>query len=174
VSNEAQIYQRIGEFAVSFQWLENKLREIGWFILDPERSHWPPTGLRNLTNEKLIDKVHELFLPALPKCKLNHELEENFMQSFAAAVTKLHQLRRDRNRILHSAFIELKAGGEVQGLLRANPKLQVDQETGEILYDQELLSPESFANEMKIMAEVAVFLNRAYIQLVARYPNGGA
>jgi hypothetical protein len=174
VSNEALIYQRIGEFAVSFQWLENKLREIGWFILDPERSHWPPVGLRNLTNEKLIERVHELFVQALPKCRLDQELEEDFKQSFASAVNELHKVRRDRNRILHSAFIELKAGGEVQGLLRSNPKTQVDEETGETMYDQELLSPESFSNEMKMIAEVAMFLNRAYIQLIARYPYGGA
>ncbi len=36
MSNEQAVYQRIVEFAVSFQWIENKLREIGWFILDPD------------------------------------------------------------------------------------------------------------------------------------------
>jgi hypothetical protein len=173
LSTEARVYQRIGEFAVCFQWLENKLREIGWLILDPERAHWPPVGLRNLTNEKLIDRVHELFVQALPKCKLDHELEEDFKLSFRSAVEAMHTLRRERNRILHSAFIELKAGGEVQGLLRANPKTQVDEETGETLYDHELLSSDSFSKEMKMIAEVAIFLNRAYIQLVARYPDGG-
>jgi hypothetical protein len=101
------------------------------------------------------------------------ELEADFRDSFASTVTALHQLRRDRNRILHSAFIELKAGGEVQGLLRSNPKVQVDEETGETLFDQELLTLESFSKEMILMGNVAVFLNRAYLQLIARYPNGG-
>ena len=174
MSHEDLVYQRIGEFAVTFQWLENKLREIGWFILDPERSQWPPQGLRNLTNEKLVDKVHQLFVQALPKCTLPHDLEADFRDSFVSAAKDLHQIRRDRNRILHSAFIELKAGGEVQGLLRSNPKLQVDEETGEPLFDQELLTAESFSNEMKMMADVAVFLNRVYVQLIQRYPNGGA
>lgn len=173
MSGEDLVYQRIGEFTVSFQWLENKLREIGWFILDPERSEWPPTGLRNLTNEKLVDRVHQLFVEALPKCKLPHELEADFADSFASSASVLHQLRRHRNRILHSAFIELKAGGEVQGLLRSNPKMQVDEETGETLFDQELLTAESFSKEMKMMADVAFFLNRAYLQLIHRYPNGG-
>lgn len=62
MSHEELIYQRIGEFTVSFQWIENKLREIGWFILDPDRANWPPADLRNLTNEKLIDRVHGLFV----------------------------------------------------------------------------------------------------------------
>lgn len=174
MNNEDLVYQRIGEFAVSFQWLENKLREIGWFVLDPERSKWPPAGLRNLTNEKLVDKVHQLFVEALPTCKLQHSLESEFKESFASAAKALHQVRRDRNRILHSAFIELKAGGEVQGLLRSNPKIQVDEETGEVLFDRELLTADSFSKEMKKMADVAVLLNRAYIQLIHRYPNGGA
>jgi hypothetical protein len=173
LSQEDQIYQRIGEFAVSFQWLENKLREIGWFILDPDRVQWPPPGLRNLTNEKLVERVHELFVQALPKCKLLQELEEDFEKSFEAAAKRLHEVRRDRNRILHSAFIELKAGGEVHGLLRSNPKIQVDEETGEPLFDQELLTSESFSKEMATMAELANFLNRAYLQLIARYPHGG-
>jgi hypothetical protein len=86
----------------------------------------------------------------------------------------LHQIRRDRNRILHSAYIELKAGGEVRGMLRSSPKLQVDEETGKPLFDHELLSPESFSAEMKKMAEVGFFLGRAYMQLIHRYPAGGA
>ena len=174
MSKEQAVYQRIGEFAVSFQWIENKLREIGWFILDPDRQQWPPSDLRNLTNEKLVDRVHELFLQALPKCKLPHALEADFKDSFSSSVEHLHQLRRDRNRILHSAYVELKAGGEVQGILRSGARFQVDQETGEPLFDQELLTDKSFTSEMNAMAELAQFLNRAYMQLVHRYPNGGA
>lgn len=174
MSSEALVYQRIGEFTVSFQWLEHKLREIGWFIVDPDRKNWPPKDFRNLTNEKLIDRIHELFNQALPRCKLDATLEADFRTSFASCVEQLHQLRRDRNRILHSAFIELKAGGEVRGLMRTNPRLEVDEESGEVLYDQELLTPASFAQETRKMAEAAVFLGRAYLQLIHRYPNGGA
>jgi hypothetical protein len=172
--NEQLVYQRIGEFAVSFQWVENKLREIGWFILDPDRSKWPQTDLRDLTNENLVDRVYELFVQALPKCKLPTPLEANFRDSFASAVKNLHLVRRHRNRLLHSAFIELKAGGEVQGMLRSNPKLQVEEETGDVLFDQELLTAESFTAEMQVMADLSLFLSRAYLQLIQRYPNGGA
>jgi hypothetical protein len=35
-------YKSIGEFVVAFQWVENTYREIGWFILDPDRKIWPP------------------------------------------------------------------------------------------------------------------------------------
>ena len=165
-------YKRIGEFVVSFQWLENKLREIGWFILDPKRLNWPPKGLRKLTNEDLINKVHDFFLSALPKCALSNDLESDYNSSFGSCVETLHHLRRERNRILHSAYIEIKVGEEVQDLNRSNPRLTIDEETGEYLYDQEFLTPESFEIEIKKMGEAAMFLNRAYVQLVHRYPNG--
>lgn len=174
MNNEEKIYKRIGEFIVTFQWIENKLREIGWFILDPNRSECPPRGLRNLTNEKLINKVHKLFLEALPKCELLPELETEYEESFKIHVEALHQLRRDRNKILHSAFIELKAGGEVKALMRSNPKLGIDEETGDLLFDQEYLSPDSFKQEKNKMAEIGFFLGQAYIQLTHRYPRGGA
>jgi len=35
-------YRSIGEFVVAFQWIEDLYRQIGWFILDPERKNWPP------------------------------------------------------------------------------------------------------------------------------------
>lgn len=171
---EFLVYQRIGEFAVSFQWLEHRLREIGWFILDPKRRNWPPKDLRTLSNEKLVDKVHKLFIQALPHCNLDSELEADLIASFASCVRELHQLRRDRNRILHSAFIELKAGGEVQGLMLSNPRLDVDEESGDVLHDQEFLTLESFAEEMRKIADAAEFLGRAHLQLIHRYPNGGA
>jgi hypothetical protein len=30
-----KIYQRIGEFVVCFQWLEDLIRQIGWLVIDP-------------------------------------------------------------------------------------------------------------------------------------------
>jgi len=174
LEDESKVYQRIGEFVVSFQWLETKLREIGWFIIDPERTIWPPEELRDITNQKLIDRVHSLFIEALLKCDLGAELEQDFVISFADCAKNLHELRKSRNNILHSAFVELKAGGEVQGLLRSSSRIKRNDESGEPVFDQELLTPNSFEKEMLKMGESAFFLNRAYIQLIHRYPHGGA
>lgn len=119
-SEEDRTYQRIGEFVVCFQGIENRLREIGWFILDPGRTQWPPTSLLNLTNERLIDRVHALFVDALPKCKLPAKLETDLRDSFLWAGAAMHKLRRDRNRRLHSASIQLKAEGELVAMLRSS------------------------------------------------------
>ncbi|HEX7964209.1 MAG TPA: hypothetical protein VF651_00715 [Gammaproteobacteria bacterium] len=164
------VYQRIGEFVVSFQWIENKLREIGWFILDPARKNWPPQSLRNLTSADLYEQVEGLFLEALPKCKLSAELEKDFRSRFLQSRHQFASLRRARNKILHSAFIELKAGREVQGILRIDPKGERDAETGEILFSDEMLSDKSFEQELNDMAHLGVFYGRCYMQLIARLP----
>lgn len=169
--NESYIYQRIGEFVVSFQWLEGKIREIGWFILDPSRKEWPPKQLRNESTEKLFTKVEQLFMQALPKCGLDREHEENLRISFLEYGTRFHLLRKARNKILHSAFIELKPGVEIEGLLRSYPQIAVDPETGESLFDQELLTEDSFKVEMSEIADLAMFFNRCYTQLIHRFPQ---
>ena len=46
IMDEARTSQRIGEFVVSFQSLENRIREIGWFILDPGRKESPEAPTR--------------------------------------------------------------------------------------------------------------------------------
>jgi hypothetical protein len=53
--------------------------------------------------------------------------------------------------------------------MRSNPRLDVDSETGEPLFDQEMLSENSFEFEFKEMADLAMFFNRCYIQLIHRY-----
>lgn len=67
--------------------------------------------------------------------------------------------------------MELKSGDEVMAILRSNPVLGNDEETGEHSFDQECFKPDSFKLEMVKMAEISLFLNQAYIQLVHRYPN---
>jgi len=166
--DEAKVYQRIGEFVVSYQGLEQLVREIGWFVLDPSRKKWPPTDLRNDRAVDLFKTVQKLFLDALPRCRLGARIEDEFRTSFARNVSRLHDLRRARNKILHSAFIELKAGGQVHGLMRADPRLEVDDETGEMLFDQETLSERSFEFELREIADLAVFFSRCYIQLIHR------
>jgi hypothetical protein len=167
--DETQVYRRIGEFVVSFQWLENRLREIGWFILDPSRRNWPPADLRDDSTAVLFNKVEKLFLDALPKCRLDPEIETDFRVSFERYAVRFRNLRRARNKILHSAYIELKAGNEVHGLMRSNPRLVRDSETGEPLFDQEMLSEHAFAFELEEMAHLAMFFNRCYLQLIHRF-----
>lgn len=163
-----KIYQRIGEFVVCFQFLENQFREIGWFILDPARREWPPPCLREESSYQLAEKVYDLYTNCLPCCKLPNEAQ--LRKSFRELVDQFHELRKQRNRFLHSAYIELKAAGEVKALLRSNPILKADPESNEPLMDQEILSESSFEKEMKEMAELSLNLGIHYKQLIHRLP----
>jgi hypothetical protein len=162
--NTDKIYQRIGEFVVSFQWLENRLREIGWLILDPNRNEWPPKTLRKLKNELLVNKVESLYVGLIDS--LNIEDREERKTEFKSLMATCHDMRKYRNNLLHSAYIELTAGDDVLGIIRSNPKLKVDPNSGELLLDQEILSEEAILNEMGKLAELAVSLNMHYTQLI--------
>jgi hypothetical protein len=167
-----RVYQRIGEFVVSFQWLEDMLRQIGWFILDPSRKEWPPKRLRSDKSERLADKVDKLFTLAIGKCGLS-DAEER-AADFHTLIERFHVIRKLRNRHLHSAYIELKAGAEVKALLRSNPKLDVDPETNESMFDQEILSTDSFKKEMAEMADIGFRLGIHYRQLLQKLECGNA
>lgn len=160
------IYQRIGEFVVSYQWIENQLREIGWIIIDPNYQKFPQTELREESSFELFQEFERLFLEALPKCQLPLDLENDFRSSIKEHKEIFHNLRKSRNNILHSAYSELNGGGEILGMMRSNPR--INKKTMRI--DNEILTEKSFEYEMQNMAKLALFFNRCRIQLVHRYP----
>ena len=160
----ALTYQALGEFVILFQWVENLYRQIGWFILDPDRKQWPPLALRRERNRELIDKVTNLYVDltrryAFPsgneKAADMLELKEHF-----------HNLRRFRNRLLHSTYIELKAGGDVLGYVRSNPNVGVDEETGELIFDQKPFSATEIQAKVREYGEYILRLNFAHVQLI--------
>jgi hypothetical protein len=172
VTDGSRLYQRIGEYVVVFQGLENKFREIGWLIQDPHRKEWPPRSLRSLTTEKLIDRVKELYLELLDGLKIDEAVRQDRKAEFEVLCITCHDIRRYRNTLLHSAYIELEAGGEVVALLRSDPKLRINPETGEIEYDQEILSEDGIVKEMQKVGEIFVRLDRHYRQLIHWAPFG--
>jgi hypothetical protein len=158
-------YKSIGEFVVTFQWIENTYREIGWFILDPGRKQWPPPmALRKETNRDLIDAVTRLFCELVDKYDLPTSLDRK--ADMLVLQKQFHELRRYRNSLMHSAFAEVKAGGEVIGLLRSKPKPIVDSDTGEIFFDNEPFTEERVHVKLREIAEAAFRLGQHYTQLI--------
>lgn len=162
-----KIYQRIGEFVVIYQWIENQLREIGWIIIDPNHQKFPQTELCEESSCELFQEFERLFLEALPKCQLPLDLENDFRNSLNEYKQIFHNLRQSRNNILHSAYLELKGGGEVLGMMRSNPK--INKKT--MRFDNEILTGKSFDQEIQNMTKLALFLGRCKIQLIHRYPR---
>jgi hypothetical protein len=157
-------YKAIGEFVVTFQWIENKYREIGWLILDPDRSHWPPMALRTESNRVLVDKVTALFCDLVEKYDLPTGPERR--DDMLGLQKLFHELRRYRNGLLHSTFTEVKAGREVIGILRSNPNPLVDTETGEIYFENETFTEEVILKKIASIAEASFRLGQHYVQLI--------
>jgi hypothetical protein len=154
----------LGEFIIVFQWIENVYRQIGWFILDPERKNWPPMQLRTETNQKLIDKVSGLFAELTRRFAFeNGEVKAREMEELRA---HFHLLRKYRNHLLHSTYVELKGGGEVRGYIRSNPDVGVDPDSGELIIDQEDFSAESIYAKLHEHGEDILRLNLIYTQLI--------
>ena len=164
----ALAYQGIGEFVVAFQWVEDLYRQIGWLILDPERRAWPPRQLRKESNAQLIETVTEMFVALTERYDLPTGPER--AKEFVSLKAHFHALRTYRNRILHSTFVELKAGGGLVGYLRSNPKIGVDPDSGELIYDRETLSLDSIRSQIAKYSTYAVQLSNHYTQMIHWLP----
>jgi len=162
-----RICQRIGEFVVSFQWLEHRIREIGWLLIDPHRAEWPPTQLRNLTNRDLVCRVQELYtdrVSAFPGVG-----SQDYCESVRYVMARAHDARRARNGLLHAAFVELTAGGEVHALMRADPRLVLD-EDGEHKVQSEVLTEAALLSLLASLGPLSVAVNMHYVQLIHWLP----
>ncbi|AZI24159.1 hypothetical protein EA772_01905 [Pedobacter sp. G11] len=162
------IYQKIGEFVVSFQWLEHRLREIGWLIIDPKRNSWPPKELRDDTNVQLLNKIETLYIRFLKVSEITDK--EKKITSFKETIASLHGHRKYRNLLLHSAYIEIHRVDDSEEIWRSNPKLKYAD--GDRVFDTETLTPEKIDKVMLQMAHDALTINKCYnqaLQLAGKY-----
>lgn len=163
----AQLYQSIGELVMATQWVESRYRELGWFIEDPERTTWPLRILRKESLAQLINVVTDLFIELIQSSSFANG--DKFATIAEAVRGALHELRSYRNQVLHSAFIELKAGEEVVGYQRTDAKRGVDPETGEFIGRLHDVSAESIRATLATFGNACFQLNMMYVQAVHWY-----
>jgi hypothetical protein len=161
-------YQAIGEFVVVFQWVEHLYRQIGWRILDPEQGQWPPMALRSENNRDLINRVTDLFIELTRSYAFPNGAEK--AQEMESLRAPFHELRRYRNRVLHSTFVELKAGGDLHGYVRAGLQIGVDPESGELIYDREPFTAQSVHDKLSEYGQHMMQLNFLHVQLIHWMP----
>ena len=164
----AETHRALGEFVIVFQWVENLYRQIGWFILDPERTQWPPMQLRKETNHDLINKVTDLYVDLTRRYAFPKGAEK--AQDMLELKDHFHALREYRNRLLHSTYVELKAGGEVHGYVRSNPEIGVDPDSGELIFDQEGFSADVIYAKLREYGDYMFRLNINHVQLIHWHP----
>ena len=89
----------------------------------------------------------------------------NRKKSFNILIERSHELRKYRNTLLHSAYVELKAGSEINGIMKVNPIIRFDDE-GEYLIDIEDLTNDNLRKRMNEFAEMGFELGNHYVQLI--------
>lgn len=160
--DEALFYQKIGEFVVTFQWIEQRIRQIGWFCTDPQSSEF--SNLRKESNYELLNNVVSLHEEFIKKNEI--DTQDGYQLNFNEVISSFHKYRNFRNKLLHSAYTELKAGGEVQAILRSDIKINKSRKTDGI---HSLNTIEEIDKIMKEMARNTMHLNFYYIQLIHWY-----
>ena len=163
-----EVHQAIGEFVVFFQSIEDMYRQIGWFLVDPEKTAWSPSAFRKESNSDLVDKVTNLFVDLTRQYEFPNGVQK--ADEAKELRSTFHELRKFRNRVVHSAYHEVTAGGQVAAILRTNPRITVDPDTGEIEYDQEYFDTNAIRNEIARHAQAFFILHTIRTQLVHWYP----
>ena len=161
-------HKALGEFVIVFQWVENLYRQIGWFLIDPEKAAWPPSAFRRETNSELVDKVTNLFVDLTRQYRFPNGAQK--ATEAEELRSTFHALRKFRNRVVHSAYHEVITGGQVAAILRTNPKITVDPDTGEIEYDQEDFNTNNIRKEIGRHVQAFFILHTIRTQLVHWYP----
>ena len=159
-------HMALGEFLVSFQFIEQFYRQIGWLLSDPARLTWPPVTFRKGTNQQLIDGVTDLYLSVVESQGLPNGAP--MVARIASMRDRSHALRKTRNILVHAAYIEMKAGREVVGYL--GPRLVVDPDTGDLTEVLEPMLAADIRRELVPAAEIAYALNLIHIQLINWLP----
>jgi hypothetical protein len=155
------IYRQIGVYVVSFQHLENQLFQICWFLSEPCYSE---SGRRELAEKPygwLVGETGRRVYDFL--CSQNRENSE-FAEGFHTHLSQCHAIGKERNRIVHSAYIHLEAGGKLHGIVRSD--MRKDSQGPDVDFDQEYLTEQAFADELRQIAEVAIALSVDFRQLI--------
>jgi hypothetical protein len=162
-----EIYRQLGIFVVCFQYLESELAEICWLLTEPPFAKGEREQLARLTYGKLVRETRKRITALLKRRNLDRP---EFVTRAERVLNECRELGYLRNRIVHSAFVHLEAGGELRGIMRSNMRVQAAGES----HDVEFLTRESFDAPLASLAQTAFSLGQLHIQLVHWTPTGSS
>ena len=110
-----EVYRQLGIFVVSFQHVESKLAEICWLLTEPPYADGERQILAQLPYGRLVQETRDRIAAFLERRRLDRPL---FVERSQRVLDECRDLGQLRNRVLHSAFVHLEAGGELRGIMR--------------------------------------------------------
>jgi len=155
------IYRQIGVYVVAFQQLEDQLLQICWFLTEPSYSERGRRALVGHTYSWLVGETGRRVYRFL--CDQDKE-ESEFAQHFHSRLHRCHQIGKERNRIVHSAYVHLESGGELRAIVRSD----MNKEKGgtDVEFDREYLTEQSFDGELERLATTIFELGTDLRQLI--------
>lgn len=159
--DEENVYRQVGRLVVIFQALENQLFQLASFALDPEHVGHGRRSVADLWFRQLVDKTESSVGDFLDQ---RGRAEPDFRARLEALLVRCRELARYRNKVVHSAYVFLEAGGDLLGVVRSD--MTRGAEPNEVELDQELLSERSFEEAMSEIAEVAFGIGQCHVQLI--------
>jgi hypothetical protein len=156
-----EVYRQLGIFVVSFQYVESRLAEICWLLTEPPYADGERQVLAQLPYGRLVQETRDRFAAFLERRQLDRP---EFVERSQRVLDECRDLGHLRNRIVHSAYVHLEAGGELQGIMRSNLRHHGANDDPED--DIEFLSLESFKDTLTGLAHTAFTLGQLQTQLI--------
>jgi hypothetical protein len=152
-----RLYKFVGEYVIVFQWLEGKIDEM--FLLARGRESREETfgWLAQKTNAQKVDAFYEMIIADKP---FRPVTLDGWSDRLISVRDRLHAERRRRNGILHAQFLFdfLTIGAPVV-------RTHVTQRNGNLIFEQDDLSPSRCDEIMRDLAQLAFDLNMLCVQL---------
>jgi hypothetical protein len=163
------IYRQIGIYVVSFQYLEDLLFQICWFFSE---SPYSDIGRLRLVNKRFPALVGEAQRRVGDFLAADGRSDSDFVRNFCAHMGECRKIERERNRVVHSAYIHLEGGGELLGIVRSDSGKARDRASVE--FDRTYLTEKSLEVELKRLAEVISSVSVDLRQLTIWGPEAGS
>lgn len=154
-----EIYRQLGLFVVAFQHVESKLAEICWLLSEPSYDLAARGEIAKLPHAQLIRETRrriDVFLDA------RGLVRPDWHERAWKVLDDCRELGYVRNALIHSVYVHVEGGGELQGALRSN----LGRELPDGGTDQEWLGPDSFRKALRKSANIAFAVGTILMQLI--------
>jgi hypothetical protein len=159
------IYRNLGELVVVFQALESTVFQLGVLALGLEEFD---RSRRQLADRSFKDPCGRVERAVTARLDALGRPAPDLRAQLRAAIERCDELRVARNRVVHSAYVSLEAGGQLQGLMRSD--LRRAARPAGLDVDLEHLGPDSFRRTARAMAEAALAVEHVRVQLAMWTP----
>lgn len=160
------IYRQIGIYVVSFQHLEDLLFQICWFFSE---SPYSEVGRLRLVNKGFSALIAEAERRAGRFLEADNRNDSDFARNFRSHMGECRKIERERNRIVHSAYVHLEGGGELRGIVRSDMRKAKDGASVE--FDRTSLMEQGLEVELQRLAEVVFSVSFDLRQLTIWGPD---